>query len=188
MNSILKNYGSYFASFLQSSIIIVRFTRTGDLVFKVFKDNFVPFVFFAKHFGLALFKHINDYTAIDYPEKKKRFELVYSLLSIVYNHRIKVSVATDEITPVDSITDIFNSADWLEREAWDMFGIFFIGHKDLRRILTDYGFRGHPLRKDFPLTGYVEVRYDEIEKRVVTEKVSLAQDYRVFSFNSNWLS
>ena len=121
-------------------------------------------------------------------KKKKRFEVSYHLLSILYNSRINVTTSVDEITPLDSVTSIFSSADWLEREVWDMFGIFFFNHNDLRRILTDYGFRGHPLRKDFPLTGYVEVRYDDIQKRVVTEKVSLSQDYRIFTFNSNWLS
>jgi len=123
---------------------------------------------------------------VDYPEKKNRFEVIYNLLSISYNSRITVSVSVDEKTPIDSVTPIFSGADWLEREVWDMFGIFFLGHKDLRRILTDYGFKGHPLRKDFPLTGYVEVRYSDSEKRVITEEVSLTQDYRTFIFDNNW--
>ena len=123
---------------------------------------------------------------VDYPEKKNRSELIYNLLSISYNSRITVSVSVDEKTPIDSVTPIFSGADWLEREVWDMFGIFFLGHKDLRRILTDYGFKGHPLRKDFPLTGYVEVRYSDSEKRVITEEVSLTQDYRTFIFDNNW--
>lgn len=160
----------------------------GELVLKISPKKIRNILFFLKNHTQCQYKILIDLCGIDYPEKKKRFEIVYSLLSIAYNHRLKVTTALDEITPIDSVADIFNSADWLEREAWDMFGIFFIGHKDLRRILTDYGFRGHPLRKDFPMTGYVEVRYDDVEKRVVTERVSLTQDYRVFSFNSNWLS
>jgi len=109
MNSILKNYGSYFASFLQSSIIIVRFTRTGDLVFKVFKDSFVPFVFFAKHFGLALFKHVNDYTAIDYPEKKNRFELALHLTSMSFNSRIRVKTTLNEMSSIQTLSHIYKS-------------------------------------------------------------------------------
>lgn len=182
---VFSNYRDYLRSLFPRTL---GYLVNGELILKVSPRKVRKMLIFLKQHTQCQYKILIDICGIDYPEKKKRFELVYSLLSIVYNHRIQVTTTTDEITPVDSVTDIFNSADWLEREAWDMFGIFFIGHKDLRRILTDYGFRGHPLRKDFPVTGFVEVRYDEIEKRVVTEKVSLAQDYRVFSFNSNWLS
>lgn len=182
---VFSNYRDYLRNLFPQTL---GYLINGELVLKVSPKKVRNILIFLKKHTQCQYKILIDICGIDYPEKKKRFELVYSLLSIVYNHRIQVTTSTDEITPVDSVTDIFNSADWLEREAWDMFGIFFIGHNDLRRILTDYGFRGHPLRKDFPVTGFVEVRYDEIEKRVVTEKVSLAQDYRVFSFNSNWLS
>lgn len=127
-----------------------------------------------------------DITAVDYPERPARFDIVYNLLSITNNARIrvKIGVAEDEIVP--SIAGLFSTAGWFEREVWDMYGIPFSGHPDLRRILTDYGFEGHPLRKDFPLTGYVEVRYDEEKKRVVYEPVTLTQDFRRFDFLSPW--
>ena len=127
-----------------------------------------------------------DVTAVDYPERDERFEVVYHLLSLKHNQRVRVKLAADEETPVPSVTEVFNSANWLEREAWDMYGIYFSGHPDLRRLLTDYGFEGHPLRKDFPLTGYVEVRYDEDQKRVVYEPVKLSQEFRSFDFMSPW--
>ena len=127
-----------------------------------------------------------DVTAVDYPTKNERFEVVYNLLSLQYNTRIRIKTHINELTPVDSLVPVYNSASWWERETWDMFGIFFANHPDLRRILTDYGFEGHPLRKDFPLSGYVEVRYDDSEKRVVTEAVELTQDFRYFDFSSPW--
>ncbi|MEQ8655369.1 MAG: NADH-quinone oxidoreductase subunit C [Kiloniellales bacterium] len=127
-----------------------------------------------------------DVTAVDWPEEEKRFEIVYNLLSVKQNLRVRVSLRTDEETPVPSAVSVFNSANWLEREVWDLYGVFFDKHPDLRRILTDYGFEGHPLRKDFPLTGYVEVRYDEEQKRVVYEPVSMVQEFRSFDFESPW--
>ena len=127
-----------------------------------------------------------DLCGVDWPEREQRFDVVYHLLSLTRNHRIRVKVMTDEETPVPSVTGVFSSAGWYEREAWDLYGILFSDHPDLRRILTDYGFEGHPLRKDFPLTGFVEVRYDEEQKRVVYEKVKLTQDYRSFDFLSPW--
>ena len=132
------------------------------------------------------FSTLVDITAIDWPGRRKRFELVYHFLSMYLNHRIrvKVAVAEDEIAP--SLTSLHPSANWFEREVFDMFGILFSGHPDLRRILTDYGFRGHPLRKDFPTTGYTEVRYDDALKRVVYEPVQLVQEYRQFDFMSPW--
>ena len=118
--------------------------------------------------------------------KEARFEVVYNLLSVKYNSRIRVKVAVDELTPIDSVTSIYNAAGWYEREVWDLYGVFFSNHPDLRRILTDYGFDGHPLSRDFPLTGHTEIRYDEAEKRIVTESVELAQEFRVFDFASPW--
>jgi NADH dehydrogenase (ubiquinone) Fe-S protein 3 len=149
--------------------------------------QYVLFVFsFLRDHINTQFKILIDVTAIDYPSRVLRFELVYHLLSIRYNTRIKIKTCVDEITPVCSITAVYSSAGWWEREVWDMFGIFFYNHPDLRRILTDYGFQGHPLRKDFPLSGYVEVRYDDSEKRVITEPVELTQEFRYFDFASPW--
>jgi NADH-quinone oxidoreductase subunit C len=127
-----------------------------------------------------------DVCGVDYPGNEKRFEVVYHLLSPKQNARIRVKLTTDDETPVPSITGVFPGADWFEREAYDMYGILFTGHPDLRRILTDYGFDGHPLRKDFPLTGYVEVRYDDEAKRVVYEPVELRQEFRDFDYESPW--
>jgi len=123
---------------------------------------------------------------VDYPEREKRFEVVYNLLSLKHNRRIRVKVMTDETGPIPSVVGVFSAAGWFERETWDLYGIFFSDHPDLRRILTDYGFEGHPLRKDFPLTGYVEVRYDQEQKRVIYEPVKLTQDFRTFDFLSPW--
>jgi len=134
----------------------------------------------------ALFQELVDLCGVDYPDRPERFDVVYHLLSIKHNQRVRVRLATDEDTPVPSVTGVFPAAGWFEREAWDMYGILFAEHDDLRRLLTDYGFEGHPLRKDFPLTGYVEVRYDEEQKRVVYEPVQLQQDWRSFDFLSPW--
>ena len=130
------------------------------------------------------FKVLVDLTAVDYPNREQRFEVVYNLLSLSQNQRIRVKVRCGEGDPVPSVTGLFSSAGWYEREVWDLFGVPFAGNPDLRRILTDYGFEGHPLRKDFPLTGHVEVRYDETQKRVVYEQVKLTQDFRSFDFVS----
>ena len=132
------------------------------------------------------FRQLTDLTAVDYPERTERFELVYLLLSIAENCRVRVCVPIDEDAIAPSATELFSAANWAEREVWDMFGIYFSGHPDLRRLLTDYGFEGHPLRKDFPLTGYVEVRYSETQRRVVYEPVHLTQEYRDFDFTSPW--
>ena len=129
---------------------------------------------------------IIDVTAVDWPSREKRFDVVYHLLSPKQNLRIRIKVEVDEATPVPSIIDVFPGADWFEREAYDLYGILFTGHSDLRRILTDYGFEGHPLRKDFPLTGFVEVRWDDEQKRVVYDPVRLAQEFRNFDFLSPW--
>ena len=132
------------------------------------------------------FQQLVDITAVDYPDRPKRFDVVYHLLSLTRNQRLRIAVQTDEDTPVPSAVPVYPGADWFERETFDMFGVFFSGHPDLRRILTDYGFHGYPLRKDFPMTGYVEVRYDEALKRVVYEPVKLPQEYRQFDFLSPW--
>ncbi|MDE2357728.1 MAG: NADH-quinone oxidoreductase subunit C [Alphaproteobacteria bacterium] len=131
------------------------------------------------------FTQLIDLTAADYPQRARRFEVVYHLLSMSKNRRLRVKAAADEATPVDSVVGVFPGADWFEREAFDMYGVFFAGHPDLRRLLTDYGFHGHPLRKDFPMTGYVEVRYDDTLKRVVYEPVK-SVEFRSFDFLSPW--
>ncbi len=132
------------------------------------------------------FQQVLDVCGADYPDREERFEVVYHLLSLTRNARLRVKVATDEVQPVPSVVEIYPSAGWFEREAFDMYGMLFSGHPDLRRLLTDYGFQGHPLRKDFPMTGYVEVRYDEEQKRVVYEPVKLTQEFRQFDFLSPW--
>jgi NADH-quinone oxidoreductase subunit C len=132
------------------------------------------------------FQQMTDLAGVDYPERAERFDVVYHLLSLTKNLRVRVRVMTDERAPVPSITGVYPVADWFEREAFDMYGMLFSGHPDLRRLLTDYGFQGYPLRKDFPMTGYVEVRYDEAQKRVVYEPVKLAQEFRRFDFLSPW--
>ena len=132
------------------------------------------------------YQQLMEIAGVDYPARAERFEVVYHLLSLTKNHRIRVKLSTDEDTPVPSVTGLWPVAGWLEREVFDMYGVLFEGNPDLRRILTDYGFRGHPFRKDFPLTGYTEMRYSEEHKRVIYEPVSLAQDFRTFDFLSPW--
>jgi NADH dehydrogenase (ubiquinone) Fe-S protein 3 len=142
---------------------------------------------FLRDFTHAQFKLLIDVTVVDYPGRiNNRFELVYSYLSITYNCRVIVKTFANEFSVVPSLTPLFSSANWYEREVWDLFGIFFSNHLDLRRLVSDYGFEGHALRKDFPLTGFFEVRYDENEKRVVLETVELAQEFKVFNFSNPW--
>jgi len=132
------------------------------------------------------FQQLLDLCGVDYPDRAERFEVVYHLLSLTRNARLRVKVATDEVKPVPTLVDVYPAANWFERETYDMYGVIFEGHPDMRRLLTDYGFEGHPLRKDFPMTGYVEVRYDEEQKRVVYEPVKLTQEFRSFDFLSPW--
>jgi len=158
----------------------------GELNMDVALSNIVGFVEFLKTDPNCKFSTLIDITAVDYPGRAKRFDVVFHFLSMYQNHRIRLRVAVREDDLVPSICSVHPSANWFEREIFDMFGILFSGHPDLRRILTDYGFRGYPLRKDFPTTGYTEVRYDEAQKRVVYEPVSLVQEYRQFDFMSPW--
>jgi NADH/F420H2 dehydrogenase subunit C len=143
-------------------------------------DGVLPVFSFLKYHTAAEFTQISDITAVDYPTRDQRFEVVYNLLSVRHNSRIRVKTYADEASPVPSVTGLYDGANWYEREVYDMFGVFFIGHPDLRRIMTDYGFDGHPLRKDFPLTGYTEIRYDEEKKRIVVEPLELTQAFRNF--------
>lgn len=158
----------------------------GELNVTIAPSSLVPFVEFLKTDSNCRFSTLVDITAVDYPERDPRFDVVYHFLSMYQNHRIRVKLAAREDEMVSSIVSVHPSANWFEREVFDMFGIMFSDHPDLRRILTDYGFRGYPLRKDFPTTGYTEVRYDDEQKRVVYEPVSLVQEYRQFDFMSPW--
>ena len=168
------------------NVLIDSAIARGELTLRVQASAIARVLTYLRDDPNCQFKLLVDLCGVDYPEREERFEVVYHLLSPRQNHRIRVKVRTDETTPVPSVTAVFSSAMWYEREAWDMYGIYFSDHPDLRRLLTDYGFEGHPQRKDFPLTGYVEVRYDEAQKRVVYEPVKLTQDFRSFDFMSPW--
>ena len=160
--------------------------RNDELTIYVDKEFLLPLMEQLKTHPDFLFRTLIDVTAIDYLGEEQRFQVIYNLLSMHQNQRVRIKVSLSEGDEIPSITDIYASSDWYEREVFDMYGIKFSGHRDLRRILTDYGFRGHPLRKDFPLTGYNEVRYDEVRKRVVYEPVSLQQEFRNLDFSSPW--
>lgn len=158
----------------------------GELTIHVTQSSLPGFVEFLKVDGNCRFSTLVDITAVDHPDRDPRFDLVYHFLSMYQNHRVRLKVGVREDDIVPSLTGVHSGANWFEREVFDMFGVLFSGHPDLRRILTDYGFRGYPLRKDFPTTGYTELRYDEEQKRVVYEPVQLVQEYRQFDFMSPW--
>lgn len=158
----------------------------GEVVVQVKRDDIATMLAFLHDDANCQFKMLMDISGADYPERAQRFEVVYQLLSLQLNQRITIKVMTDDGHPVPTVTHLFPSAGWYEREVWDLYGVFFAGNPDLRRILTDYGFSGHPMRKDFPLTGFVEMRYDETQKRVVYEPVKLTQAYRSFDYLSPW--
>ena len=157
-----------------------------ELVITTTADDVLRVLSYLRDDSRCQFKALMDLTVVDYPTRAARFDVVYILLSIATVQRVRVKLATDEATPVPSAVPVFSSAAWYEREAWDMYGVYFSEHPDLRRLLTDYGFEGHPLRKDFPLTGHVEVRYDDTLRRVVNEPVSMVQEFRDFDFLSPW--
>lgn len=183
--SALNDLGEHLAGRLGDNLLN-RVHAFGELTLEVARDRIVEVATHLRDDPACQFISFLDVCGVDYPERAERFDVVYHLLSPVKNLRIRLKVATDEATPVPSITGVFPGADWFEREAYDMYGILFSGHPDLRRLLTDYGFDGHPLRKDFPLTGYTEVRYDEARKRVVYEPVKLPQEFRQFDYLSPW--
>jgi NADH/F420H2 dehydrogenase subunit C len=160
--------------------------KNNELIVYVYPSSILPFLSFIKDHINLQYKQLMDVTAVDFIDHPLRFEIVYNLLSLRYNTRIRVKTRIDEFTPISSVTSVYSCAAWWEREVWDMFGVFFSLHPDLRRILTDYGFQGHPLRKDFPLIGFVEVRYDDSEKRVISEPVEMSQQLRFFDFASPW--
>ena len=176
---------SYIETKLPESVVSSKLVN-GELTVSIVLSSLVTFMEFLKTDQHCNFSTLVDITAVDYPNRENRFELVYHYLSMYRNQRIRVKMEVNEDHIVPSIVDIFPASNWFEREIFDMFGILFSGHPDLRRILTDYGFKGHPLRKDFPTTGYVELRYDEEKKRVVYEPVELVQEYRQFDFMSPW--
>lgn len=182
----LEEFGAYIASSMPKYIQAAQVTHVDELELLISPSGIVPVLTFLRDHTAAQYKLLIDLCGVDYPSRTNRFEVVYNLLSVQHNSRIRVRTYTDELTPVDSAVDVHQAANWFEREAWDMFGIFFAGHPDLRRILTDYGFEGHPFRKDFPLSGYTEVRYDDEAKRVVCEPVEMAQEFRHFDFTSPW--
>ena len=160
--------------------------ENGELTLEARRAEVVKVISFLRDDPICKFSSLIDICGVDYPSRERRFDVVYHMLSMAHNTRIRIKVTTDETVPVHSITSLFPNADWYEREAFDMYGILFDEHPDLRRILTDYGFEGYPLRKDFPLSGFVEVRYDEERKAVVYEPVNLPQEYRSFDFMSPW--
>ncbi|GAA5991545.1 hypothetical protein JCM5350_002610 [Sporobolomyces pararoseus] len=178
-SSQLQEYGAWIMASLPKYIQQTSVYKD-ELTLYVDPQAIVPVMYFLRDHSNTQYKAVMDICGADYPTRSKRFEVVYHLLSVRHNSRIRVKTYADEVSPVPSIVKVFRGADWYEREAWDMYGIFFSGHPDLRRILTDYGFEGHPLRKDFPLTGYTEVRYDEEKKRVISEPLQLSQAFRNF--------
>jgi NADH-quinone oxidoreductase subunit C len=185
MNEALKELAEYIVTALSGDVTSYDIAR-GELTLNARRDGIIKVLTFLRDDTNCQFRQLLDVAGVDYLDREERFDVVYHLLSLKQNQRVRVKVTASESTPVPSATPVFSSAGWWEREAWDLYGIFFADHPDLRRILTDYGFEGHPLRKDFPLTGYVELRYDVDQKRVIYEPVKLTQEFRSFDFLSPW--
>jgi NADH-quinone oxidoreductase subunit C len=185
MDQALEDLGDYIAGSIADEVE-EHLLINDELVLITRPESLCKVMRFLRDDSQCLFKLLVDVCGVDYPERERRFEVVYNLLSISHNQRIRVKVEVAEDEPVPSVAQLYPTANWFEREVWDLYGVFFADHPDLRRILTDYGFEGHPLRKDFPLTGHVEVRYDDEQKRVVYEPVRLTQDFRSFDFLSPW--
>lgn len=185
MDEALNEFGDYLAV-KRGEAIVSWYVAFGELTIVVAREHIVSLLKTLRDEPRCQFECLIDICGVDYPSRERRFDVVYHLLSPRQNTRLRLKVETDELTPVPSVVEIYPSANWFEREAFDLYGILFANHPDLRRILTDYGFRGHPLRKDFPLTGYVEVRYDDELKRVAYEPVKLTQEFRSFDFMSPW--
>ncbi|CUT99546.1 NADH dehydrogenase ubiquinone iron sulfur [Echinococcus multilocularis] len=182
----LSKFGTYIAESIPKFVQKVEVSHLRELDIFIHPDGVIPVLSFLRNNHNAQFNALVDITAMDVPARSYRFEVVYNLLSLRYNSRVRVRTYADELTPISSICDLYQAANWYEREVWDMYGVFFSDHPDLRRILTDYGFQGHPQRKDFPLSGYTEMRYDEELRRVVIEPIELAQEYRKFDFKTPW--
>jgi len=186
MDAALNDLGEYLGEALDDSAILTTQVANGELTITVVPDQITEVLKFLKNDPRCMFDCFIDITATDFPERAVRFEVIYHLLSPRQNLRIRLKIQTDEQTPVPSAVEQFPAANWFEREVFDLYGVMFSNHPDMRRILTDYGFQGHPMRKDFPLTGFVEVRYDEDQKRVVYEPVKLNQEFRNFDAMSPW--
>ena len=185
MSEALKELGEHISAALPDAVISAD-VAFDELTVNIHLDHIVSVLVFLRDESNCQFKVLSDITGMDHPERTKRFDVIYQLLSMHQNQRIRVKGQVDEDTPVPSVVSVFPAAEWAEREAFDMYGILFADHPDLRRLLTDYGFQGFPLRKDFPVTGFVECRYDEEQKRVVYEPVKLTQEFRNFDFMSPW--
>lgn len=185
MSETLKELAGHIAQ-AQAGVVSGAEVRLGELMLETTPDKVIALLTYLRDDPKCLFKQLIDVCGVDWPEREKRFDVVYNLLSVKNNQRIRVKLMTDETTPVPSASQVYSSAGWFERETYDLYGVWFSDHPDLRRILTDYGFEGHPLRKDFPLTGFVELRWDDVQKRVVYEPVRLAQEFRRFDFLSPW--
>ncbi|PKA41090.1 NADH-quinone oxidoreductase subunit C [Rhizobium sullae] len=185
MSEALTELSSYLSE-ARGNLIAASQLKYGELTLTTTGENLIALLTFLRDDARCDFVNLTDICGVDWPQRELRFDVVYHFLSPKQNQRIRVKVATDEDTPVPSACSVYPGADWFEREVWDMYGVLFTGHPDLRRILTDYGFEGHPLRKDFPTTGFVEVRYDDAAKRVVYEPVELKQEFRNFDFMSPW--
>ena len=185
MNQALQDLGDYVAAGMPHDVVSADLV-CDELVISARAGTIVKLLTFLRDDTNCQFRQLVDLCGVDYPDRDERFEVVYNLLSLTLNQRLRVKVAVAEDAPVPSATGVFSAAGWYERETWDLYGIYFSDHPDLRRLLTDYGFEGHPLRKDFPLTGHVEVRYDEAQKRVVYDRVNLTQEFRSFDFLSPW--
>ena len=183
--NVYRELGDFITAALGSSVDSVE-VKLGELMATCAPSNLVKVMKFLKNDSNCRFEMLIDACGVDYPEREKRFDVVYNLLSLKHNYRVRVKAPVNEDESVPSLVELFPVVAWFEREAYDLYGIFFEGNPDLRRILTDYGFEGHPFRKDFPLTGYVEVRYDETQKRVIYEPVKLVQEFRTFDFESPW--
>jgi NADH-quinone oxidoreductase subunit C len=186
MTHALKELGDHIAAALPNDVLATEVNRLDELSVVVKAASIQKVLGFLRADPACLFTQLVDVCGVDWPGREPRFDVVYHMLSMKHNQRIRVKVPADEDTQVPTVTGLFATAAWFEREVWDMYGITIVGHPDMRRILSDYGFEGHALRKDFPLTGYVELRYDDEKKRVVYEPVKLAQDYRSFDFLSPW--
>lgn len=183
--SLSKHYSLYLQKNLKKALFKI-ILQNNELILYIKHSFILNITNFLKFHSLCQYKILLDICGVDYLNKKNRFEVVYNFLSVYYNSRIRVKVQTNELSPIFSINSIFLSSNWFEREVWDMYGIFFTGNLDLRRILTDYGFEGFPLRKDFPLNGFVEVRYDESKKKVICEPLEFTQEIRLYNFLTPW--